>query len=299
MHAIDTRGVVNTLGCTECKCDLYNVTEDGYHRPLRKDYIGGLSCCYDGTQCQLKEGVLGEKKILYLKYTVYWMDWEKTIVPVKVYILDVTDTGERSVDQSSSQHHVGCHVEYDVPQCSAGIHSPGDCIDIREANMAIPQGGNVIYGVGHQHTGGAGLALYGQDGREICTSLPLYGEGRKPGNETGYVVGMSTCYPELGSVQINGGETLKLQSKYSKERSHTGVMGLFYLLIADPMETRALYSHQSEPTSSLLVNKFLPAGLLIIFVLLAGLSVAYSIKKGREDGYEYIIDEMAQIKYHV
>ncbi|XP_057866334.2 uncharacterized protein LOC131073835 [Cryptomeria japonica] len=290
VHAIDTRGVVNSLGCTECKCDLYNVTEDSYHRPLRKDYIGGLRCCYDGTQCQLKEGVQGEKIKLYLKYTIHWMDWEETIVPVKTYILDATDTGERSVDQSSSHDYVGCHVEYDIPQCSEGIHSPGDCIDIREAHMVIPQGGDVIYAVAHQHTGGAGITLYGQDGREICTSLPIYGEGREPGNETGYIVGMGSCYPEPGSVQIHGGETLKLQSKYSKERSHTGVMGLFYLLIADPMENRALYSHQPEQASSLHVNRFLPIGLLIAFALLAGLGLAaYSIKKRREDGYEYII----------
>ncbi|GLJ46263.1 hypothetical protein SUGI_0974930 [Cryptomeria japonica] len=182
VHAIDTRGVVNTRGCTECKCDLYNVTEDANHHPLRKNYIGGLDCCYDGTQCQLKEGVQGKKRKLYLKYTVYWMDWEKSIVPVKIYILDVTYNGEQS----------GCQVEYDVPQCSAASHSPGDCVDIREANMVIPQGGDVIYAVAHQHIGGVGSALYGQDGREICTSLPLYGEGREPGNETGYVPPLKT-----------------------------------------------------------------------------------------------------------
>ncbi|KAH9328359.1 hypothetical protein KI387_000467 [Taxus chinensis] len=289
VHAIDTRGVVDSLGCTECKCKLYNVTEDQYHRPLRENYIGGLHCCYDETQCQLKEGVQGQKRTLYLKYTVHWMDWEESIVPVRVYILDVTDTGERSVDQSSSYSPIGCQVEYNVPQCTAGIHSSGEGIDIREAHMVIPQGGDVIYSVAHQHTGGDGITLYGQDGREICTSLPRYGKGREPGNETGYIVGMSSCYPEPGSVQIHGGETLKLQSKYNKERGHTGVMGLFYLLIADPIHSSALYSHQPEQGSSPHVSRFLPAGLLIVFALIAGLGFVYFIKKGKEDDYENLM----------
>lgn len=238
VHAIDTRGVVNSLGCTECRCNLYNVTKDEYSRPLRENYIGGLNCCYEGTQCQLKEGFQGENRTLYLKYTVHWMNWDESIVPVRTYILDVTDTGERS---NGSSRGVGCQVEYDVAPCSAGS-PPSECIDTREAHMAIPRGGDVIYAVAHQHTGGLGSVLYGQDGREICSSLPLYGQGSEPGNETGYVVGMSTCYPEPGSVKIYN-ETLKLQAKYSSEIRHTGVMNLFYLLIADSVHDVSVTSY--------------------------------------------------------
>lgn len=72
-----------------------------------------------------------------------------------------------------------------------------------------------------------------QDGRVICSSLPIYGEGKKPGNEAGYIVGMSTCYPRPGSVKISKGETLTLLSNYSSDQRHTGVMGLFYLLVAE------------------------------------------------------------------
>lgn len=46
---------------------------------------------------------------------------------------------------------------------------------------------------------------------------------------------MSTCYPQPGSVKIVGGETLVLESTYSSSRGHTGVMGLFYLLVADQL----------------------------------------------------------------
>ena len=53
------------------------------------------------------------------------------------------------------------------------------------------------------------------------------------GNEAGYIVGMSTCYPEPGSIQITAGEKLVLESNYRRDQKHTGVMGLFYILVAD------------------------------------------------------------------
>ena len=74
-----------------------------------------------------------------------------------------------------------------------------------------------------------------QDGRVLCSSMPTYGQGKEAGNEAGYIVGMSTCYPQPGSVKINVGETLILESNYSSAQRHTGVMGLFYILVADQL----------------------------------------------------------------
>ena len=87
VHAIDTRGVEDRMGCTECKCDLYNVTAN-----LSPDYKGGLQCCPDNGNCKLMKGFSGLKQKLYLKYTVMWINWEEFMVPVKIYIFDVTDT---------------------------------------------------------------------------------------------------------------------------------------------------------------------------------------------------------------
>lgn len=110
VHAIDTRGVEDKLGCTECKCDLYNVTVDEYGQPLRPNYKGGLLCCYDRTQCRVKHGFEGARRSLYLRYTVKWVDWDTSIVPVKIYIFDVTDNETRFSDSTgfSIQHH--CRV---------------------------------------------------------------------------------------------------------------------------------------------------------------------------------------------
>lgn len=45
---------------------------------------------------------------------------------------------------------------------------------------------------------------------------------------------MSSCYPSSGSVKVAGGDVLTLESNYSSKQAHTGVMGLFYILVAVP-----------------------------------------------------------------
>jgi hypothetical protein len=39
----------------------------------------------------MRKSFLGPKNNLYLKYTIKWVNWDKFVVPVKIYILDVTD----------------------------------------------------------------------------------------------------------------------------------------------------------------------------------------------------------------
>jgi hypothetical protein len=84
------------LGCTECRCDLYGVTVDERGRALARNYTGGLYCCYDGTRCRVEAdgfgGGDGMVRVLFLRYTVTWLDWSDAVVPVRIYIFDVTDT---------------------------------------------------------------------------------------------------------------------------------------------------------------------------------------------------------------
>ncbi|VVA19289.1 PREDICTED: stress up-regulated Nod [Prunus dulcis] len=240
VHAIDTRGAENGLGCTECRCDLYNVSTDSRGQPLRPGYKGGLYCCYDGVQCRVKQGFNGAKRSLYLRYTVKWVDWSDAVVPVKIYIFDVTDRMNHSAGPSIVHD---CRVEYNVEEsCSAASTASDRCLDNQWAMVTMPTGGYVVYGVAHQHTGGLGSTLYGEDGRILCSSIPIYGKGKEAGNEAGYIVGMSTCYPQPGSVKINDGETLSVLSNYSSTQTHTGVMGLFYILVADTLPESSLLS---------------------------------------------------------
>lgn len=89
-----------------------------------------------------------------------------------------------------------------------------------------------------------------QDGRVICSSHPIYGEGKQPGNEAGFIVGMSTCYPRPGSVKISEGETLTLLSNYSSDQRHTGVMGLFYILLAESSRKSSSILHSGDDVRS-------------------------------------------------
>ncbi|XP_062104926.1 uncharacterized protein LOC133816465 [Humulus lupulus] len=51
-----------------------------------------MLCCYDQTKCKVRKGFQGVKRSLYLRYTVDWIDWTDSILPVKIYTFDVTDT---------------------------------------------------------------------------------------------------------------------------------------------------------------------------------------------------------------
>ncbi|WVZ16838.1 hypothetical protein V8G54_009820 [Vigna mungo] len=55
--------------------------------------------------------------------------------------------------------------------------------------------------------------------------------GKEAGNERGYLVAMSVCYPKPGSIKIKDGEILTLESIYVNKFC-TGVMGYFYIYLA-------------------------------------------------------------------
>ncbi|ESW19465.1 hypothetical protein PHAVU_006G127300 [Phaseolus vulgaris] len=232
VHAIDTRGVEDRVGCFECSCDLYNVTKDEDGNPLSPSYKGGLACCPDNSQCRLEKGFKGPKRSLYMRYTVKWINWDNHVVPLKIYMLDVTDV--LKVSKGMSPEHT-CKIEYQVESCSKGYNSSSDCIDVRKTSLSMQTGGYVIYSVGHVHAAATASTLFAQDGGVICSSIPKYGNGNEAGNEKGYIVGMSTCYPKPGTIKIKDGETITLEIKYNNSQMHSGVMGLFYILVAEQL----------------------------------------------------------------
>ncbi|XP_058765695.1 uncharacterized protein LOC131639211 [Vicia villosa] len=235
IHAIDTRGVEDKLGCIECKCELYNVTKDEDGVALSPSYKGGLQCCPDNSTCKMVKGFLGPKRSLYLKYTVVWMNWDSFVVPAKIYIIDATDTLKILDKPKGKSVEHDCKIEYEVEPCSKSNVNGSDCVDVKKSSFPMQKGGYFVYGVGHMHTGSIGTSLYGKDGKVICSSIPIYGNSSEAGNEKGYVVGMSTCYPQIGSIKILDGETLTLEAKYNNSIRHSGVMGLFYFLVAEKL----------------------------------------------------------------
>jgi hypothetical protein len=228
IHAIDTRGAVDAVSCLECLCSSYNVTVDSRGNPLAEGYRGGLNCCYDGVHCAVKENEAMPPRKLYLRYTVTWVDMDESVIPVRQYFLDATDPRTSLYEQPQ------CKVEYEVFGCNkdAGINN---CVDQRHAIAALPKGGEMIKVTLHQHLGGMGAVLYNKDGIVLCKSDPIYGKGTQAGDEAGYVVGMTDCTPEPGSIYIDDWELLHFDAYYSSEHAHTGVMSLFGLTVADPI----------------------------------------------------------------
>lgn len=80
-----------------------------------ENYTGGLLCCGDGDKCALDPAKSSEAQssvvTYFLRYTVYWLDLSEPqnvdVVPVRIYIVDATDTGERQANRSFG---VGCLV---------------------------------------------------------------------------------------------------------------------------------------------------------------------------------------------
>lgn len=50
-------------------------------------------------------------------------------------------------------------IEYTVPKCLEG---ESKCIHAKESFAFLPYGGDVVYAVAHQHSGGVGSSLYNE-----------------------------------------------------------------------------------------------------------------------------------------
>lgn len=68
----------------------------------------------------------------------------------------------------------------------------------------------------------------------LCTSTPKYGSGKEAGNERGYLVAISVCYPKPGSIKIKDNEILTLESIYVN-KFRTGAMGHFYIYLTEQL----------------------------------------------------------------
>ncbi|CAK9195384.1 unnamed protein product [Sphagnum troendelagicum] len=224
VHGIDTRGAVNRMGCTECRCDLFNATTTEKGDPLSEGYLGGLHCCTDERRCAVKEDFHGPERTLYLQYTWEYVEWDECVVPTSQFGIDVTS-------KDASGHGL---IEYTVEGCGNADPESEDCVDTHDATRIAPFGGVLITLVSHLHSTALDSSLWGEDGRLLCHSPPIYGNGTEAGNEDGYVVGVVSCYPAPGSPasRIIQGERLHYQVKYSKvDGPHTGVMGLIAVQI--------------------------------------------------------------------
>lgn len=271
VHVINTRNipVEDAHTCLECPCTSedvftnhsvngmeFSVTGCNAHLKYEDNtacsaltYYGGLRCCEHGEFClernQLKKEI---KSVYYLRYTIEYSE----VVPENrpLYLAGCCDA-------TGDLNHFG-NIEYDIPPCHPEIH-PG-CVHTLATRQRIDFQGNsvydfansnkqestdreieLVYAVGHQHRAGMGIHLYNdQTGKLLCTSMPKYGTGNAAGNETGYIVAMSTCTFNP-PIRMRSSDIVRVVSLYNNTLPHTGVMSLMYIAIADvPKEAEAL-----------------------------------------------------------
>lgn len=226
VHGIDTRGAKHRMGCTECRCDLFT---GGNRTHVPDDYLGGLFCCPDESRCALRDDVDRDdgalKRAMHLKYTWTYISLDECVVPLTGQGLDVTAT-------STSRGT----VEYDIEgHCAPADFHKAECVDTRETVIESRYGGALVYAVAHLHAYALDSTLWGEDGRLICHSPPIYGHGTAAGDEQGYVVGIRHCNPSFGENGIvKKGEKLRFQVKYTRVAGpHTGVMGVLFTKFAE------------------------------------------------------------------
>lgn len=155
-----------------------------------------------------------------------YVDWDECVVPLDFFGIDITN----------KLHGFGGNlIEFTVEGCGDADPNSEACVDTQDTTVSAPIGGRVVYVVSHLHATVLDATLWGEDGRVICRTLPIYGHGTEAGDENGYVVGVVSCYPPAGSPQgwITQGEELHYQVKYSKVGGpHTGLMGIVGVKIA-------------------------------------------------------------------
>lgn len=223
VHTVDMRGALHKLSCYECRCDVFN---GGIHKNLPEGYLGGMMCCKDGARCAVQDYSASLERTIHLKYTWTYVPFDECVVPLQHVGLDVLGDDSTTVEYTVEGH------------CEAADFLKPECVDVREAEIVAEHGGDVVYVVSHLHTYSLGSTVWGEDGRLLCDSSPIYGsEADTAGNEDGYVVGVHHCNPYLnknGLGKIRKGEKLRFQVKYSKVNGpHTGVMGVGFMKVAE------------------------------------------------------------------
>lgn len=131
---------VHSRSCTRfcvClrRCKLYgvDVTTFEYADEVGANYTGGLYCCEDGQRCAVSGPSLPPEKTYYLKYTIHYVDWNPTVVPLRTYIFDVTDNGKRG-----GKKPYGCRVRGLLLPASLALLCSKPCSSCRHQMYVRP-----------------------------------------------------------------------------------------------------------------------------------------------------------------
>lgn len=108
--------------------------------------------------------------LLCCQYTWTYVPFDECVVPLQHVGLDVLGDNSNTVEYTVEGH------------CNAEDFLKPECVDVRDTVIEAEHGGDVVYVVSHLHTYSLGSSVWGEDGRLICDSSPIYGhEANTPG----------------------------------------------------------------------------------------------------------------------
>jgi hypothetical protein len=222
-------------------------------------YYGGLLCCESGEFCMDKFDFnltttlasassppteKGPMSTYFLRYTLTYA--EVTEVTKPLHLAACCD--------ASGNETVSGNIEYDIPKlCDSDdsldnekcVHTlttvqmlngmTSSAFGTGKVRNGNDQGKDVdiVFMVGHLHRSGMEMTAHDNvTGELICKSTPTYGTGDELGNERGYITSMSACTFDP-PLRMNTTHPILITSTYDARESHTGVMSLFYIAIAE------------------------------------------------------------------
>lgn len=205
LHVINTVGVSedDLKACIECWC------ED------EESFSASIGCC---RKCPSNS--TDGRKEYFLQYNVTYKVADKetldSTTPVDFVNIDIAGGVEYSVDAKGP-----------------------DTEDIIERTFAIdyfcPQtrSFSVLACRAHQHIGGKCVRMTDtKTGELICESCPEYGtsSANEPGNESGYVVGMTEYSRFDNPVQLEPGQEVTVTAVYDASQKYGGVMSILGIM---------------------------------------------------------------------
>jgi len=183
-----------------------------------------------------------------VKYTFYYEDAS----PATRWIEPAACCDVTSVKQGVQ------NIEYDIPSCAPGTPAK-ECLHTVETVQPVgyyqehpwwPFGGHkgsdlvdLVFAAPHLHLAGLSLELFDNvTGELLCevqatqnnTGGIAYGHGDTPGDENGYMVGLSTCKwgGEKQVPRFRRDHPLRTRAVYDATQYHTGVMSLWLMSLS-------------------------------------------------------------------
>jgi len=220
-----------------------------------QSYVGGFRCCEHLWWVSDPERRADKPVALYgMRFTFYYEPLVPGTIPLR---------SSSCCDATASMEALG-QIEYDIPQCNPRVDEEclhtlvsyqyldvpgkGTFLDPTAGGMTPEEAAEIdagrqveiVYAVGHQHLGAApvGIKLFKDATNELlCSSTPILGTGTEPGNERGYLVGMTPCIWGTPGGQapprLRRDTVVRVESTYNNTNPHYGVMSLWLMNLAD------------------------------------------------------------------